>query len=203
VFLESIVNSKYKTIEVIENDINRFSIIYTKNTIENYSNKSRNIQNNLYMNKTDNMGMRKQNYYTSDRINKHKSIGSTIFRDTDTIEYGIREDRAIGNIVRPNRMEFLRSSIYDSNNNRIIEEEKVIGNIDEEDIYNNQVIREDIHTYRILDRDNVDNLGLDKLNIDINEQRKDDVKNKDSERKKPVLKMESKKLDMERCLCCK
>ena len=206
-FINTMVSCRHKSIEEIQNELNHLNLIYSrdntpKNNIENISSKSRNVQNNLYTNKTDLNVNKNKGFYTSDRVDKHKSIGSTIFRDVDTIEYLMHNDKLAYNIGQNKpvpRSEMLRSSIYDSNN-KIIEEEKLVNNNDKSN-YDNHVIREDIYTYRIVENNREPKeLEFEKKAIKTerveSDRRKDDKKNN-------VLKIESKKFEMPRYLCCK
>ncbi len=204
-FINTMVSCKHKNIEEIQNELIHLNSIYSrdntpKNNIENISSKSRNVQNNLYSNKTDNNVNKNKGFYTSDRIDKHKSIGSTIFRDVDTIEYLMHNDKLASNIGQNKpipRSEMLRSSIYDSNN-KIIEEEK-LANYNEKSVYDNHVIREDIYTYRIVEN----NREANENNFEKNGIRSERESDRKKDDKKNGLKIESKKLEMPRYLCCK
>jgi hypothetical protein len=111
----------------------------TQSAFENTSTRSRNIQNNIYM---PNMNTHNHNsynqlsnyqskiYYTSERekykdnvsiSHKHKSIGSTIYRDIETLENIIKEDRncdvvPINFAVKPGPRKVIMADQYDNKN---------------------------------------------------------------------------------------
>jgi hypothetical protein len=136
-FMETIISSMTRTPEEIQTEVNLLSTMLNQSNLiipksvmnSEISSRSRNVHNNLYTNKTDNNINPNRALYASDR---QKSIGSTIFRDHDTIEHLVKDDRKydvipIGNAMKPiPKNDVFRSSIYESKVEQynIIEEEK-------------------------------------------------------------------------------
>jgi hypothetical protein len=162
-FVETIVASRERTNEAIQAEVYRLSNLISESNLvipksimnSEMSSRSRNVQNNLYVNKTDNNINPNRMYYASDRFDKQKSIGSTIFRDHDTFEHFVADKKVdvipIGNAMKPiPKGDALRSSIYDSRVDpyKIIEEEKNMSNKSEDEINYRVMSRNEFNTER-------------------------------------------------------
>jgi hypothetical protein len=97
VFISSIIEAKdVKKLDIIP----KLKIPYIINNFENTSTRSRNIKNNIYTSNTvneqgNNYIFTERNRETNSLSNKHKSNGSTIYRDLEALENIMKEDKQI------------------------------------------------------------------------------------------------------------
>ncbi len=96
-FISSIIEAKeVKKLDIIP----KLKIPYVINNFENTSTRSRNIKNNIYTSNTvndqgNNYIFTERNRETNSLSNKHKSNGSTIYRDLEALENIMKEDKQI------------------------------------------------------------------------------------------------------------
>lgn len=229
IMLQSNFNA-FNTINVVNSSVPKLKLNNIPSSFENTSTRSRNIPNNIYNLRSDisTQPMNKQLYYTSERLgglDNHKSIGSTICRDVEGLDNEIIPvKKKLGRnpqtyrINNPNNYHSVSLSHNGINFNNItpeniIEEEKVISRIENVNITDNKILREDSFNYRsrIEDQSQITPKEVQiKVPLIKDERMYKDIKvvkeiqlENISKESQNGLRIESKKYDYSRYLCCK
>jgi hypothetical protein len=220
-FMETILKCKHIKPDELQMKVNQLSVILNQNNLvvprsgvnSEVSSRSRNIQNNLYANKTDrNVHPHRGMAYASER-DKQQSIGSTIFRENDTIDpFGSNPVASHYNAMKPSVPRYdnnmFRSSMLDSkviDQNKIIEEEKIGSyrdNKSEQSLKKSHknVISPLIYSHRDDERNKVQDNTNHHNNLSNNNIVNNNVTN-NTRGKRDGLKIENKGFDMH--YCCK